>query len=62
MDWLDTVTDLCLPHMLGTDQSFALFFFFFNTFNFHIRGALTDERQTQKWSTLQEVRQFMVGC
>lgn len=33
----------------------------FYAFNFHIRGALTDDRQTLKWSTLQEVRQIMVG-
>ena len=41
MDRLDTVADLCLRHMLGTEQSVSLFFY---AFNFHIRGALTDER------------------
>lgn len=55
MDLLDAVTDLCLLHMLVTEQSVFLSLSFFNASNFHIRGALrTVELQTPKWSTLQE--------
>lgn len=54
MDLVDAVTDLCLLHMLGTEQSVSLFFFL-NASNFHIRGApSTAELQTPKWSTQQE--------
>lgn len=59
MERLAAVTDLCLPHMSGTEQSVALFFLRIS-FS-HQSDPSSDVRQTPERSALREVRQIMAG-